>query len=69
MEGLLQYLPLFNDQNPVAYDEDCLYLSVYTSNPTSAAKLPVSKCILIVETYTGDSIVKPNLSARNDFAD
>jgi len=42
MDGLTESLTLIADQNPKTYNEDCLYLSVYTSKPSETTNLPVS---------------------------
>ena len=41
MSGLVESLPLIVDQDSKTYNEDCLCLSVYTTNPSTAEKLPV----------------------------
>jgi len=46
MAMLFEYMPEVVNEYPVKYDEDCLYLSVYTSNPSKTANLPVSAFIL-----------------------
>ena len=42
MKDILNYMPGVVDESPKTFDEDCLYLSVYTSNPSKTANMPVS---------------------------
>jgi len=43
MDFIQEYMPaIIVDDLTITHDEDCLYLSVYTSNPSKTANLPVS---------------------------
>ena len=46
MTDQTQFMPGFDADEVITSDENCLYLSVYTSNPCNSANLPVSttKC-------------------------
>ena len=46
MEGLLEYLPLIDNEDEKNYSEDCLYLSVYTPRPAQASYPVGDDCLL-----------------------
>ena len=51
MAMLYDFMPELVEEHPQIYDEDCLYLSVYTSNPSKTANLPVSISIVVANTF------------------
>ena len=42
MKEIGEFMPDIVGEDPITFDEDCLYLSVYSRNPSKAANLPVS---------------------------
>jgi len=48
MTEIMNYSPAIFEDPTKTYDEDCLYLRVYTSNPTSSANMPVSSLLFMI---------------------